>query len=259
MNSCIYVGQVRHRRFTPRQHEFSYTLFQMYLDLEELPTLFDRFLFWSAKRKNLAWFKREDHLGDKEKRLSESVRDHVENTTGRRPQGPIRLLAHLRYFGFGFNPVSFYYCFDREDQQLETIVAEVNNTPWGEQHLYTLPLDSVQQGQKLFRFEQDKEFHVSPFMPLDMKYKWRLSAPDEALQVHLENHKNDIKVFDATLDLVRKPISHRNLAMVLMAYPLITLKVMLGIHFEALRLWLKKVPIHPHPNKQEAPRAVKKT
>lgn len=258
MNSCIYVGQVRHRRFSPRRHEFSYSLFLMYLDLDEAPTLFDRFLLWSTRGFNLAWFKRSDHMGDQQVTLQEAIRDHVQQETGQRPQGPIRLLTHFRYFGFGFNPVSFYYCFDAKGENLVTIVAEVNNTPWGEQHLYTLPVDDEQQAARLMRFEQEKCFHVSPFMPLDMHYKWRLSKPEKQLQVHLENHQDAKKVFDATMDLEQKPITHRNLAWVLLSHPFMTLKIVGAIYFEALRLWLKRVPLHPHPDKQEAPKAVKK-
>ena len=130
--SCLYVGQVRHRRFTPKQHQFSYKLFLVYLDLSELTSVFDRFWLWSIEKTNIATFRRKDHLGDKKLPLDTSVRNHIEDETGRRPQGPIRLLTHLSYFGFRFNPVSFYYCYDENDEKLEFIVAEVNNTPWGE-------------------------------------------------------------------------------------------------------------------------------
>ena len=146
----------------------------MYLDLDELPDLFKPFWLWSNGGFNLASFRREDHLGKAHHSLSDSVRDSIEQHTGKRPTGPIRLLTHLRYLGYGFNPVSFYYCFDANDEKLETIVCEVNNTPWGEQHLYVLSEqdlhDQQQEEGSIMRFQRNKEFHVSPFMPMDIQY-----------------------------------------------------------------------------------------
>ena len=123
MNSAIFEGQVRHRRTQPTGHEFVYRLFMMYLDLSELDTVFKNRWFWSARRSALARFRRENHLGDKSVSLDKAVRDLVETETGSRPRGPVRLLTNLSYFGYCFNPVSFYYCFDADDQQVQTIVA----------------------------------------------------------------------------------------------------------------------------------------
>ncbi len=138
MHSAIYKGQLRHRRLDPVEHTFSYRLFMMYIDLAELNQVFKKRWFWSAKHPALARFRRERHLGDPTIPLEQSVRDLIRDTTGQVPHGPIRLLTHLQYFGYCFNPVSFYYCFDETDTRVETIVAEVNNTPWGEQHCYVL-------------------------------------------------------------------------------------------------------------------------
>jgi uncharacterized protein len=261
--SCIYAGQVRHRRFTPRSHQFSYKLFLMYLDLSELPSVFDRFWLWSIEKTNIATFRRRDHLGDKKLPLDTSVRDHIEETAGRRPMGPIRLLTHLSYFGYRFNPVSFYYCFDEADENLEFIVAEVNNTPWGEQYCYVLDSrDNQSQGNtadssnRIQRYFENKRFHVSPFMPMDMQYDWRFSTPGDALSVHMENHQNDRKVFDATLKLEQRQLTGRNLAMALVQFPFITMKIVAAIYYQALLLWLKKIPFVNHP-KDEAPESVK--
>lgn len=251
MNSCLYVGQVRHRRFTPRSHAFRYRLFLVYLDLEELPHLFKRFWLWSAKRPALAWFRRADHVGPAERPLAEVIRDHVEQTTGSRPQGAVRLLTHLRYFGMCFNPVSFYYCFDKEDQ-VEAIVCEVNNTPWGERHLYVLDKSLQVADGQLLRYQRGKAFHVSPFMPMDIDYDWRFTLPGERLNVHMENYRQDERIFDATLSLRQQPMTSRSLAGVLLMYPLVTIKVVAGIYYEALRLWLKKTPVYPHPVDKDA-------
>ncbi len=141
MNSCIYEGYVRHRRFRPVQNAFQYRLFLMFLDLAELPTIFEDRLLWSGDQVNLAYFRRKDHLGDSKVPLEQAVRDLVEERVGRRTTGPIRLLTHLRYFGYCFNPVSLYYCYDQADQHVETIVAEIHNTPWGEEYCYVLGED----------------------------------------------------------------------------------------------------------------------
>ncbi len=180
MHSAIYRGWVRHRRHAPRRHVFRYRLFLLYLDLAELDTVFRGRWLWSTRRLALARFHRADHLGDTATPLDAAVRDLVEAQTGRRPAGPIRLLTHLRYFGYCFNPVSFYYCFDASGARVETIVAEVNNTPWGERHCYVLDEthDAGCGDRRRYRF--DKAFHVSPFMPMDLTYDWRFGSPASA-------------------------------------------------------------------------------
>jgi hypothetical protein len=229
----------------------------LYLDLDELPGLFERFWLWSSRGPNLAWFRRADHLGDPQQPLAKSVRDLVEERCGERPQGPVRLLTQLRYFGYGFNPVSFYYCFDPGGESVEHIVVEVNNTPWGEQYCYLLDASPTQRRQHVQRFELDKQFHVSPFMDMDIHYQWSFMRPGKRLLVHLQNLQQGYKLFDASLLIDRQPISSASLAAALIRYPLMTTKVVTAIYYQALRLWLKKIPFHPHPEKKEAPHTVK--
>jgi DUF1365 family protein len=256
MESCIYEGVVRHRRFQPIEHQFTYSLFMMYLDLDELPGLFRGRWSWSVNRPALARFRREDHYGDPAIPLSGAIRDLVQEKTGARPSGPIRLLTHLRYFGYVFNPVSFYYCFDPDGKCVETIVAEVNNTPWGEQHCYVLDrsMNEAQGQRKRFRFRKD--FHVSPFMGMNVDYDWRFVDPGRGLFVHMENLESGRRIFDASMTLRRRPIGGRSLAGVLIRYPLMTLRIIAAIHYQAMLLKFKGAPffIHPsfHANKLEA-------
>lgn len=252
MHSAIYTGRLRHRRFAPSGHAFEYRLFMMYLDLAELDTVFAGRWLWSARRPAAAWLRRADYLGDPRMPLDQAVCERVANETGRRPAGPVRMLTHLRYFGYGFNPVTFYYCFDAEDRRVETIVAEITNTPWNERHAYVLADDRNEGRGLLRRFRFGKAFHVSPFMPMEVGYDWRFSAPGRRLFVHMENYQEGIKTFDATLDLERRAPSAANLAAALASFPVMTLKVIGAIYWQALRLWLKGVPFHPHPAKRPA-------
>jgi DUF1365 family protein len=222
----------------------------MYLDLDELDTVFKGRWFWSTTRAAIARFKRENHTGPADQPLAESVRDLVETETGRRPTGPIRLLTNLSYYGYCFNPVSFYYCFDEAGENVETTVCEVTNTPWGERDLYVLPASQGRSRGRAQQFTDQKKLHVSPFMPMDMRYDWSFTEPRARLTVHMVNSREGERVFDASLLLDRAEISGWSLARVLTVFPFMTVKVMAAIHWEALKLWLKRCPVYVHPNKE---------
>ena len=250
-HSGIYRGEVRHRRFAPVENSFRYGLFMMYLDLSELPGLFDGVRFWSADRPTLAWLRREDHLGDPSVPLETAVRDLIEERLGSRPAGPIRMLAHLRYFGHCFNPVSFFYCYSPGGEKLETIVAEVRNTPWMERHCYVLGEGSSEargKGWRRHRFR--KAFHVSPFLPMEIDYDWRFREPGETINVHMISLAEGRRLLDATLSLQREPLTADSLQRVLLHYPFMTIKVVAAIHWQALRLAVKRAPFFIHPKER---------
>jgi DUF1365 family protein len=250
MNSAIYRGTIRHRRFIPVENAFRYRIFFMFLDLAEMSKALSIHPLWSASRVNLAYFRRRDHFGDARVPLDRALRDRVEVRTGLRPAGPIRVLTHLRYFGHCFNPVTFYFIYDGGDSHLETIVAEITNTPWGERHLYVLDeASNIHPDQQWRRFRFSKEFHISPYMPMDIDYDWRFSVPGDRLNVHLMNFKNGKRLFDATLNLSRMPINRENLTRMLLLYPAMTLKVVGMIYWQALKLKIKQTPFFDHPGK----------
>lgn len=246
--SAVYEGVVTHHRHAPHEHAFRYRMAQLFLDLDELDQVFaDRWL-WSVDRRNLAEFRRADYYGDPARPLADAVRDRAGEVTGRRPAGPVRVLTHLRYAGIVFNPVTFYYCYAVDGTTLECVVAEITNTPWRERHTYVLPVTA--SGGHAIDAGFDKVFHVSPFMPMDRTYRWRFTAPDVRLSVHMDVLRDGEREFDAHLSLRRRPLGAASLARVLWRYPLMTAQVVGAIHFQALRLWLKRNPVHDHPMKQ---------
>ena len=254
MRSALYFGSVRHRRMGAPVSEFRHALFMVYLDLAELPQLFDGRRLWSARRPAVAWFRRSDHLGDPGVALEESVRRLVAERTGRRPQGPIGLLTHLRYLGHCFNPVSFYYCWDSDGEKLEAVLAHVNNTPWGESHAYVMaigdPADHGTASVSTGRFE--KVLHVSPLMGMEHVYEITVTEPAERLAVHIASADRDGRaVFDATLALTRRELTGTNMAFALARYPFLTLRIVAWIYGHALRLRLRGARYFPHPGSRK--------
>ncbi len=253
MNSALYFGDVRHRRVEAPAGDFHYRLFMLWLDLDELDVVFRGRWLWSTRRFALARFRRADYFGDPARPLADAVRDRVAAELGRRPVGPVRMLTHLRCFGFIFNPVTFYYCFAADGETVEAVVADITNTPWNERHAYVVrvPDGSGRPLQVEAKFR--KEFHVSPFLPMDYDYHWSFRLAGEALVVHMENRRGEQRWFDATLTMERRAIDGRSLAVALARHPFITAKVIGAIYWQALKLWFKRAKFHPHPRAVATP------
>jgi DUF1365 family protein len=248
LHSAIYAGTVRHWRLAPSRHAFGYRIAQLYLDLDELDRVFAGRWLWSQGRRNVAEMRRSDYLAPTSMPLAEAARALVEQHTGLRPRGAVRLLTHLRYGGYIFNPVSFYYCHD-VDGALQAVIADITNTPWNERHAYVLGIGQAQRRGSLWQWSCAKTFHVSPFIPLECTYRWRFSKPAERLRVHVSVSGEHRCRFEAHLDLERRPLTGANLARVLWRYPLMGTQVIGAIYWQALRLWLKHTPIYDHPPK----------
>jgi len=250
MHSCIYEGRVTHCRYEPVVHKFWYRLYMAYLDLDELrdsPTV--RSLV-PQRRLASAGFLPSDHLHGWEGSLRDSIRNLVEQQSGTRPTGPIRLLTQLRHFGYYFSPLNLFYCFNSVGTHVEAIVSEVNNTPWREQHHYVLSEKNRREGPAgRLHYAHAKDFHVSPFLQMDYQYDWQLTVPSKRLEVRLANRREGSRTFEAALLLEQRPLSRRQLSKMLVRYPVMTAEIMLAIYWQAFRLWWKKCPVYSHPAK----------
>jgi DUF1365 family protein len=247
--SCLYIGEVEHRRFSPKQNFFRYAVAYFYLDLTEVKSIFRFPFLFSYNFPGILSFWRKDYLGDAKKDLDSCVRETVESYTGKKAVGPIRLLTNISYFGFCMNPVSFYYCYATNGKTLEFVVSEITNTPWGEKHRQVFELNGKEM--KVFKFPKD--FHVSPFMPMTIDYTWVFHAPDEKLQVYMQNRMTNGTevIFDSTLELKQLDLTLVNVLKTFLRLPLVTFKTLLAIYYQALKLYLKKIPFYTHPSKEK--------
>ncbi|MBX2848111.1 MAG: DUF1365 domain-containing protein [Acidiferrobacterales bacterium] len=252
----LYVGTIHHIRNEPRRHQFSYKYFQTWLDVEK-PQLIDEISpFWSSRKFNLVRFKRSNYQPG-EKPLHSSISDIIYARTGHRFKGAIYLLGNLSHWGYCFNPVCFYFCYDTQEN-LQYILSEVHNTPWGERFTY---LHDVCQEKKLassrpqnpsngnLTFESSKEFHVSPFMPMKLNYQWKFKLSDDKIVINMNLFDKSKSIFNASMTLKEQALNSKNATLLALKYPLISISVLFNIYWQALRLWIKRVPFYSHPRK----------
>lgn len=270
-SSCIYEGLIRHRRNDPVHHQFDFRSFLLMIDLDEVDSVFESFWLWSTDSFSFARFNADEHL--KEFLPITDLRGRVdavlEQNDFQVEVGPVKILTQLSYLGFAMNPISIFYCYDLAGEQVVAVIAEVNNTPWGEQHLYFIPSEDrtceresePKKRSTLFSGEIAKSFHVSPFMPLNMSYRMAFSHPTDRLAVKIENYSNancdsqSKRMLDVSMVMKRKPMTRWNLSLMLIKFPLISFRIFGGIYLNALRLYLKKVPFFPHPGKSSSDQA----
>jgi DUF1365 family protein len=248
LNSALYIGNVEHRRLSPVKNIFNYSVCYYFVDLAEVQSLFNKPFLFSYNRPGLLSFNRKHYLGDSKKDLASEVSRVIKEETNEIFQGSIKILTNISYFGFCFNPVSFYYCYEEGNKDLKYIVSEITNTPWGEKHqnVFKMP-----QGSEKMKIEFKKDFHVSPFMPMEIDYTWIFHAPKEDLFVYMQNrHQGEEKIFfDTTLKLKKRELSSKNIIKAFLQFPFITFKTVLAIYYQAAKLYIKKVPFYTHPAK----------
>lgn len=247
IESAIYTGTLHHTRLEGPSHAFSYNVAMAWLAVEELPGALDAHPLWSARRPAPMRFRRQDFHGPPGVPLGDAVRHTVAEATGRLPTGPVRLLAHLRTWGWSFNPIAFYFVMTADGQSVDTLVAEVTNTPSHERHAYVIPVDAPALATPR-RFP--KRLHVSPFMDLDLDHSLAFSAPGAPeMTIRMDDWRGDDKTFAATLRLDRQPLDRPTMGSVLRQHPLPAQRVSAGIYLEALKLRFAGAPFRRHPAK----------
>ncbi len=246
MQSCLYEGEITHHRLRPIAHRFRYRMAMAYLDLDELPCLMQSLRMLGQSKLAPVAFLEQDHFDQLQCPLIEQVRTIVLEQTGSITTGPVRLLTQLRCFGYYFSPLNLYYCFSEDEKSIDAVVAEVSNTPWLETHRYVLRSQDSPFSSELSARHQ-KEFHVSPFMGMDLQYEWHLTAPTDSLGVQILTDNGGPPFFSARLNLQRHSLSNRSLTRLLIRYPFSTARIVTSIYWQAFRLWRKQCPYYPHP------------
>ena len=245
--SALYAGTVVHQRMKPKKHRLQYRVFSLLLDLDELSALDRRLRLFGHNRRAVFSFRDSDH-GDGAEDLRGWVDRRLAEAGIAIPGGRVQVLCYPRLFGYVFNPLSVFYCFEAGGA-LVAMLYEVSNT-FGEKHTYVIPSEA--NGGKVVRQRCRKTFFVSPFVEMDCTYNFRVSIPGDRTAVSIVEHDREGVLLSAVFSGARKTLDDRTLAWALFTYPLMTVKVMAGIHVEALRLWLKGVPFIRHRRRKRA-------
>lgn len=246
MNSCLYKATVMHHRLAPKKHRFHYKVFMFYVDLDELELLRKKLFLFSHNRFNVFSFRDKEHLQlpidapDTGKTTKAHLLDYLKQNGMDAPVEKIMCLTNLNVLGYNFNPVSFYFVFGANQQPLCS-VAEVSNT-FCEMKPYFLGAENL-YGQK-FHLNTTKYFYVSPFFDHDASFDFNLHVPDEKLHIRIDTFNKEERVFISTLTGVEKPLNNAKLLWYSIRFPFLTFRIIILIHWNALLLWLKKIPYH---------------
>lgn len=243
MQNRIYTGFIIHNRLSPKKHAFKYKMTMFFLDIDNIENAFAGVPFVSTNKLNLMSFNRVNYMPSKDGASirNELIKEIHKNGYIEEP-GKIYILTHLAYFGYCYNPVSFYYCYSQDDK-LMYFMAEVNNTPWNERYVYFKNCDS--SGSNI-KFNLDKKFHVSPFLPIDMIYQWNINTPNEIVRISMRCYESDLLKFTAAFKLSSKQITPINCFKALIKNPFATQLLHYRIYWQALKLLIKCTPFYAH-------------
>lgn len=253
MNSCLYRAKVMHNRLAPKKHSFHYNVFMFYLDLNEIDILANKLALFSKNKFNFFSLRDSEHLQlplenpDKSKTIREQISRYLSENGVTIGNGRIMLLTNLNVLGYNFNPVSFYYCYDETEAPL-CVVAEIGNT-FGEMKPFLLNKENL--NDTVYHLNTTKYFYVSPFIDHDTNFDFNIGIPGEKLNIRIDDYKNEERFFISTLKGVKKDINNANLLWYSIRFPFITLKIITLIHWNAVKLWMKKIPYHRKAENQE--------
>ncbi|MGZ3901012.1 MAG: DUF1365 domain-containing protein [Bacteroidia bacterium] len=258
MNSCLYKALVMHNRIDPKPHRFHYNVFMFYIDLDELDLLPKKFWMVSLNKFNFFSFRDKEHLQlpldapDKTKSTKVHIIAYLKENKFDYTGQKIMLLTNLNILGYNFNPVSFYYVFNAKNE-VECAIAEVSNT-FREMKPYFFSKEQFSENK--FHLNTTKYFYVSPFIDHDTNFDFTLYIPGEKLNIKIDDYKNEKRFFISTLSGTRKPLTNSNLILYSVRFPLLTIRIIALIHWNALLLWLKKIPFHKKSANQDLQRNV---
>ena len=235
--SKIYSGQVIHKRFKPKKHHFKYKVFSLLIDLDEIKEINNNLNFFSYNRFNLISFFDKDHGNRDGSNVKQWVKKNLVKKNIKFNNFRVEILCYPRIFGYVFNPLSILYIYN-ENNELISIFYEVKNT-FGEQHTYIFET----KDQKLIKNKCDKKFYVSPFIDMECEYNFSVTKPGDSISVIINQHDKDGKLLFASQDGIGQDLTSKNLILNYLKHPLMTFKVIVAIHFEAFKLWFKKVKL----------------
>lgn len=246
IKDLIYAGKIRHRRFTPKPHHFSYDLFMFFFDISKIEHAFKDMPEVTIEKFNWFSFRRKNYLVKPDVPLDQVARELIHDKFDVYPTGKIYLLTHLSCLNYCFNPMSLYLVFKEASDEIEYLIVEVTNTPWGERHFYLLA-NPLRPSKDIYQFRFKKELHVSPFMAMNYEYQFDLKVADNKIIVHMKNYHDDEVHFDATLSLSSELSPILKSERLFLRYPFMTQKVAAAIYWQAFKLWVKGIAFHPHP------------
>ncbi len=249
MQNQYCTGHVVHHRQHPKKHRFKYHMSWCLFNLSQLDQTIKNNRWFSLNAFNLISIKNKDYINDEQVSIKDKIHDYLVSQTQHPFDGQVYLFTHPRFLGCGFNSVNFYLCY--ENKQLSYIVSEINNTPWGQKHLYfhDLKCDSQHAHDATFRFS--KSFHISPFAEMDIDYAWNFKITDQQFDVSMQLDQKGKTIMNVVLKTQLQPMTDKNQLKWMITRPFQGIKMLSGIYWQALKIWLKGIPFFSHPKSQK--------